>query len=632
MAGKFIDGMVMARVLCAAALVLVHVHTQAQAQTQTAAQCTTRTALITPPDYYTMYRAIATAITATNSRDTPTSQRGDFSGGILRLAFHDAAEFMQGADDGLGPDGCFDASQADNAGLAPIVADVDVLWLPFCRTISRADFWVLAATVAVETTVTEDTTASITLPFRYGRGTNSNCTYDGATRLPGAEQGESEIQRVLVGNMGLTETDAVALLGAHTLGRSETANSGYDGPWTRRPGEFDNTYFESVVNQGWTRNTLDATHTTWLRGGGDDNGNTMNSDATIMLNADMELAFEAVDSDGRCGGNGGGGRRGCDENDSLASITRGFIGNDARFFAAFSAAFGKMTELGHTTLRSVALATCSCPNGTPLRGEGCSTDGATMCSACGTGHRLSAVVTNGNGGSRNLRHGEPCEFPFTHLGVVHYACASDAGGAPWCGTHDWGRKNEWGYCKTGTVPHQCNAINTAGATDTAAATPMAPATTTTTATTATTATTTTMPPNACTCSNGSPATGAACPESGGSMCASCDMGYTETANGACQANWCSCTNGIGSVGTQCPAHGTEFCTACSTGYTLLAPPAPVSSAAGAASSDASVSSVSSCVQDTSNASAEREVCARRCAGSRVRGRRPPLAMDTQRHH
>jgi catalase (peroxidase I) len=119
-------------------------------------------------------------------------------------------------------EGCVDSNNPDNAGLDEVVAEIDLLWRPFCSFLSKADFWVLAAKVAVEVTAT----APITIPFRFGRTTAATCV-DGV--LPGAQAGISEIQRVMVDQMGLTMRESVALLGAHTLGRFEARNSGFEG-------------------------------------------------------------------------------------------------------------------------------------------------------------------------------------------------------------------------------------------------------------------------------------------------------------------------------------------------------------------------------------------------------------------
>ena len=49
-------------------------------------------------------------------------------------------------------------------------------------------------------------------------------------RLPAAS-GCDAVEGVFVDRLGLTRTDAVALLGAHTIGRGDTEFSGHNGIW-----------------------------------------------------------------------------------------------------------------------------------------------------------------------------------------------------------------------------------------------------------------------------------------------------------------------------------------------------------------------------------------------------------------
>ncbi|CAN1276526.1 Probable L-ascorbate peroxidase 4, peroxisomal [Linum perenne] len=47
--------------------------------------------------------------------------------------------------------------------------------------------------------------------------------------------------------MGLSDKDIVALSGGHTLGKAHSNRSGFDGPWTKEPLKFDNTYFVELL-------------------------------------------------------------------------------------------------------------------------------------------------------------------------------------------------------------------------------------------------------------------------------------------------------------------------------------------------------------------------------------------------
>ncbi|KAI7986944.1 L-ascorbate peroxidase 3 [Camellia lanceoleosa] len=47
--------------------------------------------------------------------------------------------------------------------------------------------------------------------------------------------------------MGLSDKDIVVLSGAHTLGRAHPERSGFEGPWTKDPLKFDNSYFVELL-------------------------------------------------------------------------------------------------------------------------------------------------------------------------------------------------------------------------------------------------------------------------------------------------------------------------------------------------------------------------------------------------
>lgn len=265
---------------------------------------------------------------------------GDTVGAVVRLAFHDAAGFNQNTQDDFGIDGCVDLNNPDNNGLQDAIELLNIIHAPWCDVISRADFWVLAGYVAVEISAPN----GFTLPaFRYGRTTNDNCVdADGAvSRLPAASHGMEEIDRVFVTAMGLTRADAVALLGAHTLGRMETANSGFNGPWTNNPGVFNNEYYDTLVNDPWMPQN-NAGNRQWVAG------------PRVMLNADMELQFNVVDADGnnipglgRCGPINNPGT--CDVSDDFDNLAAQFANNQQQWLAAFSASWQRMVEVGYGT-------------------------------------------------------------------------------------------------------------------------------------------------------------------------------------------------------------------------------------------------------------------------------------------
>lgn len=187
-------------------------------------QCVTQTTAVTDAQYTAMYTALSSAMGPVNN-NLPAEARGDLVGGVVRLTFHDAGEIDIRTTDTLGVDGCVDTTLGGNAGLAEIIATLETIRAPFCSIISRADWWVLAGKVAVELRANGAGSAGYTVPFRFGRTDATGCA-DTNGRLPSAQGGVEEITRVFVTQMGLTFRDAAALLGAHSLGRAQPANSG----------------------------------------------------------------------------------------------------------------------------------------------------------------------------------------------------------------------------------------------------------------------------------------------------------------------------------------------------------------------------------------------------------------------
>lgn len=140
--------------------------------------------------------------------DTGSLQRSDLYAQAVRLAFHDAGEVdirTTRCEDDFGSDGCL--SSQGSAGLIEKEAFSNVfiepIWQSICDRISRADFWALFGTIAVERAARH----AISLTFQYGRRDKLHCE-GGAGRLPSAQGGLEELQRIFVEQMGLTMNDA----------------------------------------------------------------------------------------------------------------------------------------------------------------------------------------------------------------------------------------------------------------------------------------------------------------------------------------------------------------------------------------------------------------------------------------
>lgn len=161
---------------------------------------------------------------------------------MVRLAWHDAGTYN--VKDGTGGANASirfmpEAGHGANNGLN-IARDLLQPIKDKFPQISYADLYQLASVVGIEYA------GGPVIPFRMGRvdAMEMDCTPDG--RLPDAEKRMGHLRDVFY-RMGLNDKDITVLSGAHTLGRAHADRSGFDGPWTKVPVVFDNTYFVEIM-------------------------------------------------------------------------------------------------------------------------------------------------------------------------------------------------------------------------------------------------------------------------------------------------------------------------------------------------------------------------------------------------
>ena len=146
--------------------------------------------------------------------------RSHFLGGIVRLEAHDFMDFdVSNRRKPLGSDGCLILDSPMNVGLGSIWCDscpLKQLYDQKYSDLSRADFWVAAANAVIYLT-SIDNSLDLRDTFYWGRTTRDSCP-GSDSRLP-TTAGCQDVEDVFLTRMGLTWKDAVALLGAHTLGR-----------------------------------------------------------------------------------------------------------------------------------------------------------------------------------------------------------------------------------------------------------------------------------------------------------------------------------------------------------------------------------------------------------------------------
>ena len=130
---------------------------------------------------------------------------------------------------------------------------------------SRADFIALQAVVAIRVAADNQTCEQPPncakprpeLFIRYGRkdcATSPNSNNDFG--FPDPHRGHAHVMQVFRDGMNMTERQVVALIGAHTLGRTTPQNSGFQGPWAQPENRLDNGFYRSLVNENWRQNEL----------------------------------------------------------------------------------------------------------------------------------------------------------------------------------------------------------------------------------------------------------------------------------------------------------------------------------------------------------------------------------------
>ena len=204
-----------------------------------------------------------------------------------------------------GPNGCIDDSESANKGLTEIRVQLDAVRSPAYEDIvSRADFYNLAAVVAIEagSTISNLTAAvesglpvdvaPVVLPWRTGRIDDVTCVGLDKGRLPSAAGTWADTAERF-GAFGMTATEVVAILGAHSLGRCQAQNSGFEGGWTQHQSSFSNEYFQIYVKKPWTQAAVGSD--VWTAAGDAPGGPP---DEIIMLRADIQLGLDTKNVQG----------------------------------------------------------------------------------------------------------------------------------------------------------------------------------------------------------------------------------------------------------------------------------------------------------------------------------------------
>jgi predicted enzyme related to lactoylglutathione lyase len=216
---------------------------------------------------------------------------------------------------------------------------------------SRADFWAYAGQAALKASVsvTDGVEESdLNISFQTGRVDCDSAPYtDDDVELPGPNMDYEELISFYAERFGMDEEQAVAIMGAHTLGAADTDNSGYRGAWvTGGAREFNNDYYTIMLSDdaSWTQrniNSDDESDPKW-QWNAPNVGFMLNSDMCLIKEIEMDENGESACTYDTCASSSG------------LSYFQKFADSQSDWLAKFSEAWTIMQSAGDYTLEDVS--------------------------------------------------------------------------------------------------------------------------------------------------------------------------------------------------------------------------------------------------------------------------------------
>eukprot|EP01084_Bolivina_argentea_P265791 450654_1 len=269
----------------------------------------------------------------------------------VRLIFHDCGGPPEIGDPTLVAsicNGCISFSNVNNLGLeSGAILPLESIYISYQNVMSRADFWAAAATIAIEYAQALDFSNDFlpAIPFYFGRrDCLTSPTGIQNRQFPDAHAGWQETINWFQIFLGMRPRTTVAILGAHTLGKTHERFSGFGTrPWVHRSFVLNNQYYQDIIDLKWSPVEVNCRS----RSGCKWEWHTKSGGKTLMLNPDMAIWFGIDRFLNRRTGEVTCDWRTCPLNPSAQDLTKSYARNNQLWLNDFADAFDFLVTSGY---------------------------------------------------------------------------------------------------------------------------------------------------------------------------------------------------------------------------------------------------------------------------------------------
>eukprot|EP01083_Nonionella_stella_P174433 604680_1 len=283
----------------------------------------------------------------------------------VRLSFHDCGGPLEDHDSSTSLsicNGCVAIGNIGNFGLeSGAIVPLEIIYLSYDDVMSRADFWAAAATIALEYAQALDVHNKHdilrSIPFYFGRR-DCSTSPDGFRHreFPDGHAGWKETLNWFSTFLGISVEDTIALLGAHTLGRTHQEFSGFDTrPWVKQSFILDNQYYMDIIAKKWSPVEVNCRSPFGCKWEWHTKGNRQHSGNTLMLNSDMSMWNDIDPFLDRRTGEVTCDWRTCPLNPVTKDVTLNYARHNQLWLDDFADAFERMITTGYTRDELVAV-------------------------------------------------------------------------------------------------------------------------------------------------------------------------------------------------------------------------------------------------------------------------------------